>query len=300
MRKIGAVSSKEQGDLLGTYLLSKGMNNQIEESSDGSCAVWIHSDDNIPPAREILSDFVADPENPVYAEGADDAEKKQQESALKEERFRKNYHDRSKVFAGARIGVVTAFLLAVSILVTLLTGFGEELSLTNLLFLTHIDPVDGSYYVSLPEIRSGEVWRLVTPVFLHFNFLHLLFNMLWLSDLGSVLERRHGSWALLLFVLMVAIPSNVLQFAVSGPSFGGMSGVVYGLLGYLWIRAKTDPFYDLHLRPNTVVMMGIWFVLCLALPQLNVANVVHGVGLAVGAGAGYLSGVISKSQRFGR
>ena len=50
----------------------------------------------------------------------------------------------------------------------------------------------------MPSIQAGQVWRLVTPVFLHAdlgsNPLHLLFNMLMLFDLGTLVERRLGSW----------------------------------------------------------------------------------------------------------
>lgn len=300
MRKIGAVLSKEHGDLLAGYLQAQGIDSQIEQSSDGGYAVWILSDDCLKEAGDVLQAFLANPDDPLFSAGASAGLKKLQDERHKDERFQKNYRDRNRVFDGARMGIVTSFLLVASCLVSILTRLGDDVSLTNMLFLTPVDYINSSYDITLPEIRNGAVWRLLTPVFVHFSFMHLLFNMMWLSDLGSVLERRHGSLPLLLFVMVIAVPSNFLQFLVSGPSFGGMSGVVYGLLGYLWIRAKTDPFYDIHLRPNTVVLMGIWFVLCIAIPQLNVANTVHGAGLAVGAAGGYIAGVIGRTGRFKR
>ena len=90
---------------------------------------------------------------------------------------------------------------------------------------------------------------------------------------------------------MIAACSNVLQFYVEGsPLFGGMSGVVYGLLGYIWLRGKFDPGSGLYLHSSTVTMMIIWFFICLSgLLPFNVANTAHGVGLAMGMAWGYLS-----------
>ncbi|QQR90927.1 MAG: rhomboid family intramembrane serine protease [Myxococcales bacterium] len=76
---------------------------------------------------------------------------------------------------------------------------------------------------------------------------------------------------------------------VQNPLFGGMSGIVYGLLGYLWIRGKYDPSYGIRLNPQIVMFMLGWFVLCLTGLVGHVANVVHGAGLFMGAAWGYLA-----------
>jgi GlpG protein len=125
-------------------------------------------------------------------------------------------------------------------------------------------------------------------MFLHFNILHLLFNMLWLRDLGSMIEARKGSWMFLLLVLVLAGTSNVGQYLLSGPMFGGMSGVVYGLLGYIWMQSKFNPASGLSLQPQTVTMMILWFVLCLTGMVGHIANTVHAVGLAGGIAWGFL------------
>jgi membrane associated rhomboid family serine protease len=135
----------------------------------------------------------------------------------------------------------------------------------------------------------GEVWRVITPIFIHFGPLHILFNLLWLRDLGSMIEGRQSTWYLGLLVLVMAIGSNVAQFLVSGPVFGGMSGVVYGLLGYVWLRGKFDPASGLFLHQSTVVMMMIWFVAGYTGILGNIANTAHAAGLGIGAAWGYLA-----------
>jgi GlpG protein len=151
-------------------------------------------------------------------------------------------------------------------------------------------PVYRNLYISLrmsgflTEVRHGEYWRLITPIFIHMGLWHLLFNMLWLKDLGSMIEARKGSLTLALMVLIVAVLSNIAQFLDTGGGFGGMSGVVYGLFGYVWMRGRYDPASGLRLHPTNVILMVGWFFLCLArLPFMpDIANAAHGVGLVIG------------------
>src|SRR6266404_2871624 len=80
--------------------------------------------------------------------------------------------------------------------------------------------------LSLPEIRHGQIWRLFTPMFIHFNPLHIFFNMLWLRDLGSMIEGRQSSGLLAILVLVIAAGSNLAEYYFGHePNFGGMSGV---------------------------------------------------------------------------
>ncbi len=114
----------------------------------------------------------------------------------------------------------------------------------------------------LPEIADGEVWRLLTPIFLHFGLPHLVINLAWLWALGEMAERVFGAAALALLVTAVGVFSNLCQFAAGGPAFGGMSGVLYGLLGFLWMQSRFNPGSGARLGNPIVVMMLAWLVLC--------------------------------------
>ena len=97
-------------------------------------------------------------------------------------------------------------------------------------------------YFSFAGLNGEPFWRLITPIFLHFGIVHFIFNSLWLSMLGSRIERLSGSIHLILLVLISGLVSNLAQFWWSGAAnFGGMSGVVYALLGYIWIAHKIVP-----------------------------------------------------------
>ncbi|MCB1134811.1 MAG: rhomboid family intramembrane serine protease, partial [Chlamydiia bacterium] len=58
------------------------------------------------------------------------------------------------------------------------------------------------------RIRQGEVWRFVTPVFLHAGLFHIFFNMLWLIALGSQMEIRIGAFRYVAFIIVAAAVSN--------------------------------------------------------------------------------------------
>ena len=46
---------------------------------------------------------------------------------------------------------------------------------------------------SLKEVRSGQIWRIFTPILIHFSIIHIIFNILWLRDLGSIVQIRFGA-----------------------------------------------------------------------------------------------------------
>ena len=126
-------------------------------------------------------------------------------------------------------------------------------------------------------------WRLVGPVFLHFSALHFIFNLLWWSMLGAQIERTLGIFVLLLVFIESAVASNIGQLLVSGPSFGGLSGVVYAVLGFVWWLGWLRPQWGLGLSNSIVGFMLVWLVLGYTdVLWVNMANTAHTVGLISG------------------
>jgi len=222
-------------------------------------------------------------------------EQKENESA------RKRFYDARKLFPGGirGVGFLTAILIAISVGVALVSGFGRNSGPVFWLYISEYDVTGGltARLGGLPEVRRGEVWRLFTPMFVHFSVMHLFFNMLWLLDLGTMIERRQNTRVLSALVLVISALSNLAQYLVIGPLFGGMSGVVYGLIGYIWLRGKFDPASGLFLHSSTVTMSVIWFFLCLFHFIPNVANTAHTVGFAMGIAWGYISALLATRRR---
>src|SRR5262245_61685631 len=77
------------------------------------------------------------------------------------------------------------------------------------------------------QIWHGAVWGLLTSAFVHVAFFHLLFNLLWARDLGSLLEPDMGAMRYLGFVVASAVVSSGWQLLASGSTGIGYSGIVY-------------------------------------------------------------------------
>lgn len=162
----------------------------------------------------------------------------------------------------------------------------------------------GSYFYPIPRmlvfggIAEGELWRLVTPIFVHFGLMHFVFNGLWLSLLGGRIEALLGPVHLLLLVLVSAVISNMAQFVWTGSvAFGGMSGVIYALLGYIWIRNLLAPHPILALPKELIGFMLFWLLFCMTgvldvLLGVGIANAAHFGGLIVGMLLGLVFGLV--------
>jgi GlpG protein len=291
MRLIGHLAEEKAARTFADYLYVQKIESQLDFEPPEGWGIWIHDEDKLEEAARLLTAFRANPADPKYRAEAKSAAELRAEAEKDEAKFHKKLRDRRYLFrplTAYGFGPLTFALIVISVVVCLLSRLGNDprpimgLFITDFMGTIPLGP-------SLPEVMRGQVWRLVTPIFIHFGLVHIFFNMLWLRDLGRMIEARQ-SWRLLaILVLAVAACSNLAQFYFGGPVFGGMSGVVYGLLGYIWMRGKFDPGSGLFLHPSTVTMMIIWFFACFTPIIPHVANAAHAVGLVMGIAWGYLS-----------
>jgi GlpG protein len=292
MRMIGHLGNEAHARLFSDYLYAQGVDNDVEPDRDGSWAVWVHAEEELEHATRQLLHFQRQPGDEKYQHAQALAEDRRAEQRKLDEAARKRHFDRDKLMPKRiyGIGMMTVGLIVLSVGLTLLSWTDLDLSWLR---ISEYDVRRGGAPAriqhGLPEIREGQVWRLFTPILLHGNILHLLFNMLWLKDLGTMYESGRGMGRYLFFVLVIACLSNIGQFLISGPNFVGMSGVVYALLGYVWIRGRLDPRSGFFVDQTTMLFMTIWFFACLFDIIPNVANTVHTVGFVGGLLWGYLA-----------
>lgn len=152
------------------------------------------------------------------------------------------------------------------------------------------------------KVTTGEYWRLLTPIFLHFSLMHIVFNMLWLWDLGRRVEQRQGPWQLLLIVVLIGAGSNIAQAAFAGPNiFGGMSGVDYGLLGYCWLWGWLRNDRVLYVpKPVMIAMIALMLLSMTGITEFmggpSVANAAHVGGLVMGLLLGAYVMLVSRTK----
>ena len=114
-----------------------------------------------------------------------------------------------------------------------------------------------SWYHWDQVVADFQVWRVLTPIFLHFGIIHILFNLVMFEAFARPIERHFGA------------------------IFGGLSGVVYGVIGYMGVLSRRhDLPGDLRLPPGlllvSIIFIGIGFFLS------GIANICHLGGLLVG------------------
>ena len=275
MRLIGHLQNESSAKTMADYLVSLDIRNLIEPDGEG-WAVWVYSEDQIEAGRQALANFLSNPADTKFQKARQTAAAIEERNRREKATFEKRVRTPDQIWVSSSLGPVTLALIIGSVVATLLATIDSTSYAAAWLMISQTP------FGILPEVRHGQIWRLVTPIFLHGGIMHIFFNMWMLRDLGTLIERRRGARTFIVLVLTLAIGSNLGQYFYGGAGFGGMSGVLFGLLGYAWVRGQCDPDSGLQLSPMTIGMMLVWFFLCLMNIIPNVANACHAVGLIMG------------------
>jgi GlpG protein len=299
MRQIGSLPGEAQARLFADILLSRGIRSELEAESNHSWAVWIRDDDHLAEAESILARFSANPNAPEFQNAIGQAAKTRKAEAEDLAKYRRRVRTGKSLFPQFRsygVGILTFVLIAVCVYMSVYITFGHATNLQRALFISDPENTSGKM---LPEVFNGEIWRLFTPIFMHAdlkrNPLHLLFNMLWLFQLGSMIEARKSSLFLFGFVAVTAVFSNLAQYYFyKNPAFLGMSGVIFAMIGYIWICGKYNPASGLYLDRQSVVYSLVWLVVCFTGMVGPIANGAHLAGLLVGMAWGGIAAFIGR------
>lgn len=276
-------SEKRPALAFSDYLRSQDIPNHLEPSKDGFAIILERAEDRDRALAEAQA-FVSQPDDAKYWQASWRSGAVQKEAVYKD--VAAGHEPWWRVW-WQRGGWVTRAVAVICVLIYIAELIGGDAVIKTLGY------AEGISMVAL----QGEWWRLVTPAFLHFSIMHIVFNLLWWWELGGLVEKEQSSWRLLALTAVIILVSNAAQFLSYGSGFGGLSAVVYGLLGYLWLYPFADPNATFRLRPGIVIFMLGW----LALGYTGIFDAIFGpisnnghlAGLLVGCGLALLLGLIN-------
>jgi rhomboid protease GluP len=141
-------------------------------------------------------------------------------------------------------------------------------------------------------ILAGQVWRLITPVLLHANFLHIAFNMYALYVLGPGLEKFYGHKRFLLLYLVGGYAGNVLSFLLSPNPSLGASTAIFGLVSAEAVFIYRNRMLFGARARGMLINLGVVVVvnLVLGVVESGIDNWGHLGGLLGGLIFAYLAG----------
>ena len=280
--EVGVIAQKDMALTFADYLVSINIKAIVREKLGGNYAVCVDNELALYRARTEFAEFARDPFNRKYKNA----------SWQRGRVMRKRPEIKARGFTlfSMELMSFTTAVEAVCVLVYLLM-FIAEMSVIDALGL----------YDSRLISDDFAIYRLITPAFMHFSVMHIGFNLVMWEAFARPIERYLGTVKLLGLFVLIALLSNIAQlwFLPSGSVFGGMSGVVYGLIGYMAVLSlRKDLPYKLYI-PKGLFTVSLLFI-ALGFFMDGIANFCHLGGIAAGALCGFidlkrpLAGILKK------
>ncbi len=280
-------------------LRSHEVDSEVKEGGGGRFGVWVHDENDMERARALSQSWAQTATGEVDQAARRGRALRVQELQQEDLRRRESARQQHAWEAASSPPTtpVTWTLIGIAVLVTVAMSFGNYGGFADTWLYFQSVAREGVMLRYDPSLPWSEPWRFVTPIFIHaslsgggIGFLHILFNVLWMKDLGRTIEVAHSGRYLLVFVVVCGALSNTMQFLIQGPLFGGLSGVVYGLLALIWVRGRLDPRARYAVPQSIVIFMLIWLVYGFVAGRGGgMANYCHLGGLLVGAAWGWLA-----------
>lgn len=143
-------------------------------------------------------------------------------------------------------------------------------------------------------IMQGEWWRLVTPIFLHASFAHMLFNSFSLVIFGPPLEQMFGKIRFFILYLSTGIIANIATFILKPLTYihVGSSGAIFGLFGiYIAIILFRKELMSYNNKQVVITILALGFIMTFLQPNINVTA--HMMGFI----SGFFLGIVGLGKR---
>lgn len=307
MRCLGQINERKAAEHFVAYLLVQGITTQVDPvaNSMDEWEIWVRDEDRMADAVGYLQEFVNNPTDPKYAAAVKQAnatimEKVKQRNAASQNVRKVRY--RSTASVDRRVPPLTLTLIILCCIVSIFNNFGNPApsneigqSIDRQLGFVSFPDYKRSVGDPLAYVKRGQLWRTITPIFIHLSGFHLLMNVVGMVVLGRICERWLGTGKYAMLVLVAAILPNMFQalapIALGGnPLFGGISGVVYALFGLVWVRSVMNPTLGVFVPFVYLVMMLLPLAIGFSglVPGWRAADLCHLGGLMIGAAVAYM------------
>ena len=313
MRKLHTFEQELDANRFTAVLTVNQVEAQVLRSNDNQWDLWIIDEDALSQAGKLLGEYQSNPDSPHIQMALAKAKKIQQQ--LKQEKaerikqakkieVRTQFRDPHHMMAAMqrkdtltrKIILLCAIVFGASLVFQSQDGSQENF-------------VRNALEAQFQQISQGQIWRLITPVFVHgtgqeflFDFLHIFFNMYWMYWLGTRLEIQFGLKTYLGLFLIAGVASILVPLltpetgllgirGLGGSSVVGMSGVVYGVIGFGWCKMKMKPSVGMLITPFVLMFSIGWMLFGIVSASSSqgvgyissISHLAHLVGLLTGA-----------------
>ena len=313
MRKLHTFEQELDANRFTAVLTVNQVEAQVLRSNDNQWDLWIIDEDALSQAGKLLGEYQSNPDSPQIQMALAKAKKIQQQ--LKQEKaerikqakkieVRTQFRDPHHMMAAMqrkdtltrKIILLCAIVFGASLVFQSQDGSQENF-------------VRNALEAQFQQISQGQIWRLITPVFVHgtgqeflFDFLHIFFNMYWMYWLGTRLEIQFGLKTYLGLFLIAGVASILVPLltpetglpgirGLGGGSVVGMSGVVYGVIGFGWCKMKMKPSVGMLITPFVLMFSIGWMLFGIVSASSSqgvgyissISHLAHLVGLLTGA-----------------
>lgn len=257
------------------YMASRHITIQMSPEGEGRVALWLIDAQHQVETEAELNRFLSEPTHKRYQAASWDV------AETRKSQF--HYHTPSFLsMIQSKAGPITLSIMLLCVVIFALQQLGFNQQIFQKL---HFPALDG---------QQWQLWRWLSHAVLHFSVMHIAFNILWWWQFGGDIEKKLGGFKLLQIFAISSALSGAGQYWVEGANFGGLSGVVYALVGYLWVVSTKAPQLGLTIPRQIVGFMLIWLVLGYIQPFMAIANTAHLAGLIAGVGIGWIDSIKSK------
>lgn len=274
MYLIGQVNNLRMAQAFIDYANGLAANCQLKQVENG-CEIWlINGEKRLLIAKEF-EEFVNSPNQGKYIAASWQTPNQQIEA---NNDLARNPNQEFLAIIISKSSLFVTIIFTLCWIVFIFGGQGQG-DLSQLLFFS---PLNQPFNVAQP-------WRIITPALIHFSTLHITMNLTMWWHFGGLIELKQSTKRLMILFFIAAIISNTAQYMVTGALFGGMSGVVYAVFGYVWIYSKYKPSEGITIAPAFFGLSLFWMAAgFFDLLPMNIANTAHLAGLLSGLAFGYV------------